>query len=151
MMMRQSSSTSRILASCRHCTSLPHHRFISKLRDTAHEALAGLPSLRGATVAIGGFGPTGVPETLIDALCQVDDAHDLTIVALDVGTDHRGVGKLITAGKYNVALRPIYCTNVVSKIISFFITTGKVRRMIAAYVVSSARIFCILCFHLTPQ
>ena len=93
-------SSSRVFPSYRH-RSVPKrgqwYRFVSKLCDTAHEALADV-SLRGSTIAVGGFGPTGVPETLIDALCQNDEARELTIIALDVGTDRRGVGKLITAG-----------------------------------------------------
>ena len=74
---------------------------MSKLRDTAEQALAECSSSSwdGATVAIGGFGPCGVPETLIDALAKNDNARNLTVIALDVGTDHRGVGKLIKAGE----------------------------------------------------
>lgn len=74
-------------------------RLSSKLCDTAEEALDSVSDWQGASVAIGGFGPTGVPETLIDALVQRESAKELTVVALDVGTDHRGVGKLIRAGK----------------------------------------------------
>ena len=78
-------------------SSHSHHK---KLFDTAEQALSNLGCnfLRGATIAVGGFGPCGVPETLLHALEQNDMATDLTIVALDVGTDHRGVGKLIQAG-----------------------------------------------------
>ena len=72
-------------------------RCVSKLRDTADQALEGL-SLDGATIAVGGFGPCGVPETLIDALERNESAKNLTLVAVDVGTENRGVGKLITAG-----------------------------------------------------
>lgn len=82
-------------------------RWVGKLRDSAHEALAGL-DLQGAMVAVGGFGLGGVPETLIEALSQNDNAKDLTVISLTAGTDDRGVGQLIK--------------------------TGKVRRMIAAYV-----------------
>lgn len=76
-----------------------HRRHVSnKIRVTAQQALAGL-DLDGATIAVGGFGPCGVPETLIDAVERNDTARNLTLVALDVGTDDRGVGKLIKAGK----------------------------------------------------
>ena len=76
-------------------------RWVSKLVDTAQQALADLGNLQGATIAVGGFGPCGVPETLLDALERNETATNLTLVALDVGTDHRGVGKLIKAGKDN--------------------------------------------------
>jgi acyl CoA:acetate/3-ketoacid CoA transferase alpha subunit len=56
-------------------------------------------NLDGATVAVGGFGPCGVPQTLIDMLVETESAKNLTLVALDVGTDKRGVGKLISQGK----------------------------------------------------
>ena len=102
---------SRLLPSCwtscrRRRRRRPHpiHRGVSKLVDTAQQALVDL-DLQGATIAVGGFGPCGVPETLLDALERNDTARNLTLVALDVGTDHRGVGKLIKAGKSNKAKR----------------------------------------------
>lgn len=73
-------------------------RHVSKLRDSAEEAMAGL-NLEGATVAVGGFGLGGVPETLLHALSQNDSAKDLTVVSLTAGTCDKGVGQLIAAGK----------------------------------------------------
>jgi len=49
----------------------------------------------GMTLAIGGYGCCGVPETLIDALCERKDVKDLTVYSLTAGTDDYGVGKLI--------------------------------------------------------
>jgi len=83
-------------------------RFMSKLRDSAEAAFDGL-NLQGATIAVGGFGLGGVPETLLHALSRNDRARDLTVISLTAGTDELGVGQLIRA--------------------------GKVRRLIAAYVV----------------
>lgn len=91
----------------RRAVGVQQYRFVSKLRDSADQALAGL-NLEGAMVAVGGFGLGGVPETLIEALSQNESAKDLTLISLTAGTDDRGVGQLIK--------------------------TGKVRRMIAAYV-----------------
>eukprot|EP00977_Amphora_coffeiformis_P014375 scaffold4003_cov165-Amphora_coffeaeformis.AAC.2 len=85
-------------------------RFVSKLRDSAEQALDGLP-LEGVTIAVGGFGLGGVPETLLQALSQNVRARDLTVISLTAGTDELGVGQLIRA--------------------------GKVRRLIAAYVWTS--------------
>lgn len=73
-------------------------RFVSKLRDSAEEALSGL-NLEGAMVAVGGFGLGGVPETLIEALSQSEKAKDLTVISLTAGTEDKGVGQLIKAGK----------------------------------------------------
>ena len=76
---------------------LCHRRFASKLCTT--EAVLATVNLDGATVAVGGFGPCGVPQTWIDALVETESAQNLTLIALDVGTDDRGVGKLLRAGK----------------------------------------------------
>jgi acyl CoA:acetate/3-ketoacid CoA transferase alpha subunit len=70
----------------------------NKLRQSAQEALTGL-NLNGVTVAVGGFGLGGVPETLLEALSQNDNAKDLTVISLTAGTDDLGVGQLIKAGK----------------------------------------------------
>jgi CRISPR/Cas system-associated endoribonuclease Cas2 len=58
---------------------------------SAEEALTGLP-LCGATVAIGGFGLCGIPETLISSLANNSDAQSLTTVALTAGVDGFGIG-----------------------------------------------------------
>lgn len=80
----------------------------TKVVASAEEALTGLP-LCGATVAIGGFGLCGIPETLISSLANNSDAQSLTTVALTAGVDGFGMGKL-------------------------FETPGKVKRMISSYV-----------------
>ena len=91
------------------CLHDQRRRWLTKLLcDSAQAALEGI-ELNGATVAVGGFGPCGVPETLIDALCRSDSAKNLTVVALDVGTDHRGVGTLIRAGKSTCCARVVFC------------------------------------------
>ena len=67
-----------------------------KVRTTAVEALRGLND--GASIAAGGFGVCGVPETLIAAIVQLN-ARNLTIVSnnvgFDSGRDIAGVAKLI--------------------------------------------------------
>lgn len=83
-----------------HCfstsTSTPSH---SKVVSSAKEALAKLPSLKGITIAIGGFGLGGKPETLLDELCNDDSVSDLTIATLTGGVPGHGLGKLIEDGK----------------------------------------------------
>ena len=80
----------------------------SKVVGSAQEALEGM-DLANATVAVGGFGLGGIPETLITALSQHESAHHLTLISLTAGTDTQGAGKLLAV-------------------------TGKVHKLIAAYV-----------------
>jgi len=69
---------------------------INKIRGSALELMEMIPS--GATIAIGGFGVTGVPMDLCDALCELD-RRDLHIVANNAGIDPRGVGRLAEEGR----------------------------------------------------
>ena len=52
----------------------------------------------GATVLVGGFGESGVPTVLLEALVQ-QGATDLTIVANNAGTAERGIAALLRAGR----------------------------------------------------
>ena len=70
----------------------------SKVVPSAQEALEGL-DLQGATVAVGGFGLGGNPETLLTALASHESAHDLTVASLTAGVDDYGIGQLLQAGK----------------------------------------------------
>jgi 3-oxoadipate CoA-transferase alpha subunit len=63
---------------------------------TALEAVAGVHD--GATVLVGGFGESGVPTVLLEALVQ-QGATDLTIVANNAGTAERGIAALLRAGR----------------------------------------------------
>ena len=78
-------------------TTTPHHH--SKVVNSAKEALAKVPSLKGITIAVGGFGLGGKPETLLDELCKNDSASDLTVATLTGGVPGHGLGKLIEDGK----------------------------------------------------
>ena len=70
----------------------------SKVFPSAAAALDGV-NLVGATVAVGGFGLGGNPETLIEAVSKLpkDKANELTLVSLCGGTDHQGIGKMLQA------------------------------------------------------
>jgi 3-oxoacid CoA-transferase len=70
----------------------------SKVATSAAEALADL-SLNGARIALGGFGTSGIPETLVNQLSRTKSAENLTLVALDSGPDGYGASKIIEAGK----------------------------------------------------
>lgn len=63
------------------------------LRD-AEEAAALVPD--GATIMMGGFGLSGIPENLIAALHE-RGTKDLTIISNNAGTDTSGIGLLLRA------------------------------------------------------
>jgi 3-oxoacid CoA-transferase len=69
----------------------------NKVFASAQEALKDL-DLNGATVAVGGFGLGGNPETLIDAVSKHRSAKNLTVASLCAGTDTQGIGVLLQAG-----------------------------------------------------
>ena len=69
---------------------------IDKRVATALEAVAGVHD--GATVLVGGFGESGVPTVLLEALVQ-QGATDLEIVANNAGTAERGIAALLRAGR----------------------------------------------------
>jgi 3-oxoacid CoA-transferase subunit A len=69
----------------------------SKLRDSAAEALRDV--LRdGMTLAVGGFGLSGVPVDLIDAV-RDSGVRNLTVVSNNMGVDGKGLGVLIEGGQ----------------------------------------------------
>jgi 3-oxoacid CoA-transferase subunit A len=63
---------------------------------SAEEALADVAD--GQSFAVGGFGLSGVPETLIGAL-HASGARDLHVVSNNCGVDGRGLGILLAAGR----------------------------------------------------
>jgi 3-oxoacid CoA-transferase subunit A len=69
---------------------------IDKFRADPMAALAPIPS--GATVAVGGFGSSGRPDTLLDALCDLD-RRDLHLIVNNVGSDFTGIGRLLAEGR----------------------------------------------------
>lgn len=73
-------------------------RPLSKVFGSAKEALEGV-DLKGATVAVGGFGLVGIPETLLQEISVNKTASDLTVASLTGGVDGFGVGVLVEAGK----------------------------------------------------
>ncbi|MFF2554145.1 CoA transferase subunit A [Nocardia sp. NPDC058058] len=59
-------------------------------------AIADIPA--GATLAVGGFGLCGIPETLIEAL-ESAGVGDLDVVSNNCGVDDWGLGRLLAAGR----------------------------------------------------
>ncbi|KFU76656.1 3-oxoacid CoA-transferase subunit A [Amycolatopsis lurida] len=69
---------------------------MNKLVATAAQAVADLPD--GASIAVGGFGLCGVPQTLIRAVHDTG-VSGLRLVSNNCGTDGRGLGILLEAGR----------------------------------------------------
>ncbi|MEU5578922.1 CoA transferase subunit A [Streptomyces huasconensis] len=69
---------------------------MNKTMASAARAVADIPA--GATLAVGGFGLSGVPDTLIRALHE-QGADDLEVVSNNCGVDGRGLGILLGSGR----------------------------------------------------
>ncbi|MDJ0377096.1 CoA transferase subunit A [Cryobacterium sp. PH31-L1] len=70
---------------------------MSKVQASASEALHDV--LRdGMVLAVGGFGLSGIPADLIDAV-RASGVKDLTVVSNNMGVDGKGLGVLLEAGQ----------------------------------------------------
>lgn len=69
---------------------------MDKVVATAEEALAGVTD--GASLAVGGFGLSGVPDVLIHALFATG-VTGLSVVSNNCGVDGGGLGVLLAAGR----------------------------------------------------
>ncbi|MDH4066629.1 MAG: CoA transferase subunit A [Acidobacteriota bacterium] len=67
---------------------------MKKVIDTADAAVATIPD--GATIMMGGFGLSGIPENLVAALHR-RGTRDLTIVSNNAGVDGFGIGLLLVS------------------------------------------------------
>ena len=73
-----------------------------KVYPSAAEALAGVVR-DGMTIAVGGFGLSGIPSNLIRALRDTG-VRDLVIVSNNMGVDGKGLGLLLEAGQVRKVL-----------------------------------------------
>jgi 3-oxoadipate CoA-transferase, alpha subunit len=83
--------------------SSPASGAINKEVLSPADAVADVPN--GATIMVSGFGESGVPVVLIDALID-QGASGLTIVANNAGSGERGVAALFRAGR----VRKVICS-----------------------------------------
>ncbi|MGO4237636.1 CoA transferase subunit A [Pseudarthrobacter sp. YAF2] len=70
---------------------------MNKLQPSATAALEGALQ-DGMTLAVGGFGLSGIPADLIEAV-RDSGVRDLTVVSNNMGVDGKGLGVLIEAGQ----------------------------------------------------
>ncbi|MBX3098558.1 MAG: CoA transferase subunit A [Salinibacterium sp.] len=70
---------------------------MTKLWPSAREALEGLLT-DGMTLAVGGFGLSGIPADLIDAV-RDSGVKDLSVVSNNMGVDGKGLGVLLENGQ----------------------------------------------------
>jgi len=70
---------------------------MSKIQDSAAAALEGALQ-DGITLAVGGFGLSGIPADLIEAV-RDSGVQNLTVVSNNMGLDGKGLGILIEAGQ----------------------------------------------------
>jgi 3-oxoadipate CoA-transferase alpha subunit len=76
---------------------------INKIASSMREAVASVTD--GASVMITGFGDSGLPVELIDALIE-HGAGDLTIISNNAGTERTGLARLLELGR----VRKIICS-----------------------------------------
>ncbi|WP_166875088.1 CoA transferase subunit A [Salinibacterium sp. ZJ450] len=75
---------------------------VSKVWGSAAEALT--ESIRdGMTIAVGGFGLSGIPTNLIEAL-RDSGANELVLVSNNMGVDGKGLGLLLETGQVRKVL-----------------------------------------------
>lgn len=65
---------------------------IDKVRASALEVAEQIPD--GASLAIGGFGVTGIPFDIIDAICDLGRT-DLHVISNNAGIDERAIGRMV--------------------------------------------------------
>ena len=70
---------------------------MSKLWTSARDAVDGLVE-NGMTIAVGGFGLSGIPVDLIEAVRDTG-VRDLTVVSNNMGVDGKGLGLLLENGQ----------------------------------------------------
>jgi 3-oxoacid CoA-transferase subunit A len=81
---------------------------VDKVVSSAAEAVADIAS--GASIAVGGFGLSGIPWILIDALLE-QGADNLTIVSNNCGVDGAGLGRLLDERRISRAIASYFGEN----------------------------------------
>lgn len=95
---------------------------IDKVVPSAAEALKDMESNK--IVLCGGFGLSGVPDTLIDEVVKKPEVKGLTAVSNNAGTDSSGLGKLLKTGQVSKMIASYIGEN---KTLEGMYLTGKVQ------------------------
>lgn len=69
---------------------------MDKTYVSARDAIADIPP--GSSIAVGGFGVSGIPAVLIDAI-QETEINELEVFSNNAGTDDVGLGRLLADGR----------------------------------------------------
>jgi 3-oxoadipate CoA-transferase alpha subunit len=77
---------------------------IDKIKPSVATALSGIPD--GASILVGGFGDSGIPQELLQGLLD-QGATDLTIISNNAGTYETGIAALVLANR----VRKIICSH----------------------------------------
>lgn len=65
----------------------------------------------GDTILVGGFGLSGTPLTLINALVEMSEAKDLTTVSNNCGYPNEGLGRLLVADRLKRVVGSFFTPN----------------------------------------
>ncbi len=65
----------------------------------------------GDTILVGGFGLVGAPLALLDALAEISEARDLTVVSNNIGEPGRGLGQLLRQGRIRRGISSYFTSN----------------------------------------
>jgi 3-oxoacid CoA-transferase A subunit len=84
-------------------------RVIAKPVVSAAEAVSRVRN--GDTVMVGGFGLVGAPLTVLDALAEVSEARDLTVVSNNIGEPGRGLGRVLRQGRIRRGISSYFTSN----------------------------------------
>ena len=81
---------------------------VEKLRTPAEAAGLIRP---GWTLMVGGFGLSGCPLAVLEALAERDDLRDLTVISNNLGEPGLGLGTLLLQGKIRKAIGSFFTSN----------------------------------------
>lgn len=86
------------IPSRRQFSSSATRRQINKICDSAQDAIKDMKS--STTILVGGFGFSGVPNSLINALRDRSELKDFTVVSNNAGMPGVGLGRIFSKSNW---------------------------------------------------